>query len=150
MAPDADLSLRVFPEEEALVVEVTNAGAAGVRLWEHGNSWGWSMPRLYLSPEPGSAAPLCLSPAARIWTRNFPSSVELAPQESARYVLRAGDFDPETLKPAQQLSEQPVWVQGELRCEPSPEAVEYGVWCGTVRGEEQELSPPHPWLRPAG
>lgn len=149
MPADAELSLRVYPEEETLVLEVTNAGAAGVRLWEQGNSWGWPMPRLYLSPEPGGTAPHCLAPAARLWTRNFPSSVEVAPQESARYELRAGDFDPEALKAVRHLWEQPLWVQGELRCEPSAEAAEYGVWCGALRGQEQELPPPHAWLRPA-
>ena len=36
-----------------------------------------------------------LLPRKRIWTRNFPSSLELEPQSSARYVLTAADFDPE-------------------------------------------------------
>lgn len=149
MSPDAELSLRVYAEDGTLVWEATNAGTAGVRLWEQRNSWGWPMPRLYVDSEPGSTAPHRLYPAPRVWTRNFPSSVELAPQESARYVLRAGDFDPESLDPVQQLWQQPLWVQGELRCEPSAEAVEHGVWCGTLRGQEQELSPPHGWLQPA-
>jgi hypothetical protein len=147
--PDAALSLRVFPEDGALVWEATNEGTDGVRLWQQGNSWGWPMPRLYLDPEPDSTAPHRLTPAARVWTRNFPASVDLAPQESARYVLRAGDFDPEMLDAVQGLWHEPLRVRGELRCEPSPEAVEHGVWCGTLRGEEQELSPPHAWLDPA-
>jgi hypothetical protein len=145
--PDAELSLEVHPEEDALVWAVTNTGAAEVRLWAQGNSWGWPMPRLALATEPGIAAPHSLAPAPRLWTRNFPSTVELAPEESARYVMRAGDFDPQTLEAVQDFSDQPLWVQAELRCEPSPEAVEHGVWCGALRGPEQELSPPHAWLR---
>jgi hypothetical protein len=144
--PAADLSLQVRAEDDALVWEVTNAGATLVRLWEQSNSWGWEMPRLHLGSEPGGAASHCLRPAARLWTRNFPSSAEVAPGESLRYEMRAGDFDPETLEPVRQLSGQPVRVQAELRCEPSAEAVEYGVWYGTLRGPIQELAPPHPWL----
>ena len=139
----AELSLRVYPEDDTLVWEVTNTGADSVRLWQQGNSWGWSMPRL-------SVGTHVLRPAARVWTRNFPANTELAPQESARYALRAGDFDPGTLEPLQSLSDQPLRVTPELHCEPTPEAAEYGVWCGTLRGEEQELSPPHPWLHSPG
>jgi hypothetical protein len=148
-APDAQLSLRVYPEDETLVWEATNEGSAALRLWEQGNSWGWPMPRLYVDSEPDGTAPHLLTPAARIWTRNFPSSVEVAPGGSTRYVLGAGDFDPDALAAVQPLAHQPLWVEGELRCEPSPEAAEHGVWCGTVRGQKQELAPPHGWLHPA-
>jgi hypothetical protein len=142
-----ELSLRVYVEDDSLVLEATNAGNAEVRLWQQSNSWGWPMPRVYV--DAGGAEPHCLSPAPRVWTRNFPSSVELAPGESARYVLRAGDLDPATLEPVHHLWQEPLWVRGELRCTPSPEAGEYGVWCGTVRGPRAELPPPHEWLRPA-
>ena len=60
--PDAALSLRVFPEDGALVWEATNEGTDSVRLWQQGNSWGWPMPRLYLDPEPDSTAPHRLTP----------------------------------------------------------------------------------------
>jgi len=146
---NAKLSLRVYPEDDTLVWEAINEGSDSVRLWEQGNSWGWPMPRLYVASEPESSEPHRLDPAARIWTRNFPSSVELAPHESARYVLRATDFDPESLTAVQDLAKKPLWVHGELRCEPSAEAVEHSVWCGTLRGHEQELTPPHEWLYPA-
>ena len=145
--PDAELTLRVFPQDDALVWEVTNAGTENVRLWEQSNSWGWPMPRLHVSPADGSEQHR-LDPAPRLWTRNFPSSMELAPQESARYELRAGDFDPDTVAPVRQLAGAPLRVRGELQCEPSAEAVEHGVWIGTLRGQEQELSPPHEWLQP--
>jgi hypothetical protein len=144
---DGELSLRVYPDDDALVWEATNAGKRNVRLWQQGNSWGWPMPRLHIDPEGDGNAPHTLYPAARVWTRNFPASVELAPQESTRYLLRAGDFDPEGLAAVQPLWQETLWAQGELHCDPSPEAVEYGVWSGTLRGEKQELSPPHAWLQ---
>ncbi len=140
--PDAELSLRVFAENGALVWELTNRGDTSVRLWQQSNSWGWPMPRLHVEPDHE------LRPAARLWTRNFPSSVEVTPQKSARYALRAGDFDPETLEPLRDRWQEPLQVQPELRCDPSAEAVEHGVWVGTLRGQQQELSPPHAWLRP--
>jgi hypothetical protein len=145
---DAKLSLRVFPDGDALVWEAVNAGENSVRLWRQTNSWGWSMPQLFVAPEAGSATPLRLAPAAKIWTRNTPGSVEVAPHESARYVLRAADFDPAALSGVQELWQRPVWVRGVLVCEPSAQAVEHGVWVGTLRGAEQELSPPHSWMRP--
>jgi hypothetical protein len=145
---DAKLSLCVFPAGDTLVWEVVNAGEHSVRLWRQTNSWGWSMPQLFVAPEAGSATPLHLAPAAKIWTRNTPGSVELAPHESARYEVRAGDFDPTTLSAVRDFSQRPVWVRGVLVCEPSAQAVEHGVWVGTLRGAEQELSPPHAWMRP--
>jgi len=139
----AELSLQIRPEDDTFVWEVTNTGSTSVRLWEQSNSWGWPMPRLVIDDAH------VLSPAPRLWTRNFPSHVELAAGESTRYELRAEDFDPATLKPLRELADQPLWVQGELTCEPSAEADEYDVWTGTLRTEKQELQPPHAWLRPA-
>lgn len=145
---DAKLSLRVFSDGDALVWDAVNAGERSVRLWRQNNSWGWSMPQLYVAPEAGSATPVHLVPAAKIWTRNTPGSVEVAPQESARYVLRARDFDPAALSAVRDLWQRPVWVRGVLVCEPSAQAFEHGVWVGTLRGAEQELSPPHLWIHP--
>lgn len=142
--PAAELSLRVLAEDDSLVWEVTNAREEPVRLWEQSNSWGWPMPRLHV--DAGGPEPHLVQPAQRLWTRNFPSSVELAPQESARYVLRGEDFDADGLEPLFGLRDRPLRVRAELRCEPSPEAVEHEVWCGRLLGRWQELAPPQDWL----
>ena len=137
--PDATLELRVFAEGDAVVLEARNAGDQPVRLWRQTNSWGWSMPRL-------SVGDALLKPVEKIWTRNVPDAAELAPGESARYALRAGDFDPDALAAVRDLRDRPLRVQGCLVSEPSAQAVEHRVWCGTVRSAEQDLAPPHRWM----
>ena len=43
-------------------------------------------------------------------------------------------------------ADRPVWVRAELRCDPTPEAAEHGVWCGSVASDLTRLEPPHGWL----
>lgn len=145
----ANLELSVDGRGPRLVLEVRNVGGTEVRLWEQENSWGWPMPRVHVRATPHADPALTLRPADRVWTGNLPTALRLAPAESSRYELRADDLDRAALRQLRPFRERTLWVQGELRSEPSAEAAEYGVWCGMLLTPVTQLDPPHHWMGPS-
>lgn len=142
------LGLRLRSEANVVVLEVTNPGPGRIRLWRQENGWGWPMPGIRLG-RPGEGMPLRLRPRERLWTRDFPTFLELEAGDRTRYRLEGVDLTPDGPAAAFDLHGERLEVQGELSCEPSPESEKYGVWCGTARSEPEVLLPPHPWLSAA-
>jgi hypothetical protein len=142
----ANLQLSIDVQGPRLVLTVSNVGSTEVALWKQENSWGWPMPRVHVRTTPDGDPAFTLRPADRVWTGNLPTFHRLAPAGSVRYELRAVDLADEGLNAARWLSGQPLWVQGELRCDPSAEAAEFGVWCGGLLSDIRRLDPPHAWL----
>lgn len=143
---EAKLALDFNPEDEMLILRVTNVGNKPVRLWNQDNSWGWEMPRLVLSSESNDRyAHLC--PGMRLWTRNFPSFTQLNALEEKSYRLCANDFDPKQLASAREFISQKLLVKAQLHAAKSPEQLEQGVWYGLLESSPQLIEPPHRWLR---
>jgi len=143
--PGTTLGIHVRTEERAVVLEVTNQGSEPIRLWRQENGWGWPMPRIRLGRQ-GEDLSIRLKPRDRLWTRDFPTFLELDRGHRTQYRLEAGDMAPRGLEAAERFREEVLEIRGKLQCDPSPEAERYGVWVGTAEGETQIVSPPHTWL----
>jgi hypothetical protein len=147
MSPaDTGLQLRLDVDEAVVILRATNTGHDSVALWEQDNSWGWPMPRLHVWPTSAPDTRLTIHTAGRVWTANLPTFERLRPGQSMNFVLRSQDLDLAVLGPWPGITEQPLLLQGELCCDPSPDAAEYGVWCGVLRSPIRQFDPPHRWL----
>lgn len=131
------------------ILSCENVGGDYVRLWAQDNSWGWSMPRVLVRTEADGDVTATLRPRDAVFTANLPNYATLAPGEGTAYSVGADGLDLAAFQPLLPFTESPLWVQGELSVTPSPEAAEFGVWCGSLRSEVTRLLPPHLWLRPA-
>lgn len=124
---------------------VSNNTGKLLRMWQQDNSWGWKMPRILLRDEAGTV-PLQLRPALRVWTRNFPSFVELQPGESTSYYLGAADFMPDDLADAQRYQDCDVLLSAELISPAGPEQQDNDIWSGALSSKPQLFAGPQRWL----
>lgn len=140
------LVVSVAADADGLALVVQNRGETIVTLWEQHNSWGWSMPAFEIHDDPTADPVVTLRPGPRRWTRNFPSTISLAADSSMRIAVGSRDLAADSTTALAGLQDTTVWARGRLTVEPSPEAAELGVWCGSVVSELTRLDPPQEWL----
>ena len=138
------LTLRLLVDAVELVVE--NSGPGPLRVWDRENSWGWRSLELEVSPD-ADGDWIRLVPRERIWTRNLPVAVEIAPGGRHSFVVRGGsDSEWDAVERVRHLRDERMRVRGSLRIPPSAEAEEHRVFVGEVTSPVYVSDPPHGWL----
>jgi hypothetical protein len=140
------LALALDVADGRLVASLTNRGDRPVRVWERTNSWGWAIFSLTVHASGSASRAFTLRPASRVWTRNGPSFVEIAPGESHAFGLAPSEEQWEGITAAESLRDQPLEVVATLKVPDSTEAREFDVFIGSVESAPLLVQPPHRWL----
>jgi len=139
------IDLRLTAETDVLKVTVVNKGKRSLRLWSHGNSWGWSMFSLLLA-RPGSDEWRELTAKPVRWTANIPYALDLPVGGRLDYELHQQDPSWEGLDDVNAWLNQPLQVRVRLRIPKTPEAVAQGVFIGEALTPSCLSMPPHSWF----